>query len=87
MSNPTVLAVIAAAGLAIALVKRLSSRSNELPYPPGPKPLPFLGNIRDIPLVNPWITYTEWGRAYGQLYVYIVFDSSFLIYFYFYSYS
>lgn len=66
MSSPTMLAVIAATVLAIVLVKRLLSRSKELPYPPGPKPLPLLGNIRDIPLVSPWITYTEWGRTYGQ---------------------
>lgn len=66
MSSPNVLAAIAVVCLVIALVKRLSSRSKEVPYPPGPKPLPFLGNIRDIPLVSPWITYTEWRRTYGH---------------------
>lgn len=71
MSSPTMLAAIVAAVLAIALVKRLSSLNKKLPYPPGPKPLPLLGNIRDIPPVSPWIAYTEWGRTYGQFRGYI----------------
>lgn len=72
MSNTTVIAVIAAAGLVFALVRRLSSRGKELLYPPGPKPLPLLGNIRDIPLVSPWFTYTEWRKKYGQFRAYLI---------------
>lgn len=67
MSSPNVLAVIAAACMVTSLIKQLSRCSKEPLYPPGPKPLPLLGNIHDIPLVSPWIAYTEWGRTYGQL--------------------
>lgn len=69
MPSSTMLAVIAAAVLACTVFKRLSNRNKELPYPPGPKPLPLIGNIRDIPLASPWITYTEWAKTYGRLHV------------------
>ncbi|KAF7288548.1 Cytochrome P450 [Mycena chlorophos] len=36
-----------------------------LPYPPGPRPLPLVGN--KIPTVFPWLTYTEWGNQYGPI--------------------
>ena len=49
----------------LLLIRRLEMRRH-LPYPPGPKPLPFLGNIRDIPTVTPWLTYTNWRKQYGE---------------------
>jgi hypothetical protein len=33
--------------------------------PPGPTPLPVLGNILSISSQEPWLTYTEWHAAYG----------------------
>ncbi|KXN83648.1 O-methylsterigmatocystin oxidoreductase [Leucoagaricus sp. SymC.cos] len=35
--------------------------------PPGPKGWLILGNISDIPKKNPWLTYTEWGKIYGDI--------------------
>jgi hypothetical protein len=35
--------------------------------PPGPKPLPVVGNILDIPSVKPWEAYMDYGRLYGML--------------------
>jgi len=32
---------------------------------PGPKRLPFIGNLLDINLAAPWLTYAEWGKRYG----------------------
>ncbi|KAH6910222.1 cytochrome P450 [Coprinopsis sp. MPI-PUGE-AT-0042] len=51
----------------IALV--LSSRRNRhtLPLPPGPKGLPLLGNILDIPLDKPWKVYDSWSKQYGDV--------------------
>ena len=42
-------------------------RQAGVPFPPGPPPLPILGNIRDIPSKQPWLTYTQWGDQYGAL--------------------
>lgn len=39
---------------------------NGYPLPPGPTPLPFLGNILSIDTKRPWLTYTEWKAKYGE---------------------
>lgn len=36
-----------------------------LPLPPGPRPIPIIGNIRGIAINAPWLAYTEWGKRYG----------------------
>ncbi|KAH9986739.1 cytochrome P450 [Russula compacta] len=40
-------------------------RRSGLPYPPGPRPLPIIGNLLDIPLEFSWLTYTRFSRTYG----------------------
>ncbi|OJA08488.1 hypothetical protein AZE42_02840 [Rhizopogon vesiculosus] len=35
--------------------------------PPGPPPIPIIGNVRGIDVNAPWLTYTEWGRRYGDI--------------------
>jgi hypothetical protein len=37
-----------------------------LPYPPGPKPKPIVGNLYDIPAQTPWVTYASWKERYGM---------------------
>ncbi|KAF8346573.1 cytochrome P450 [Amanita rubescens] len=39
-------------------------------YPPGPRPLPLLGNVLDVPVERPEERFAEWGFHYGDL-VYI----------------
>lgn len=36
-------------------------------YPPGPKGLPLLGNVLDLPSNYQWIAYAEWSRKLGAL--------------------
>ncbi|KAG8956071.1 hypothetical protein FRC00_005140 [Tulasnella sp. 408] len=38
-----------------------------LPYPPGPKPLPFIGNAFDMPRGKAAFTYGKWLEQYGPL--------------------
>ncbi|KAH7922947.1 cytochrome P450 [Leucogyrophana mollusca] len=51
--------------IAILGLRRRKSRGP--PLPPGPTPLPFLGNVLSINGTAPWLTYTEWGTVYGDI--------------------
>lgn len=42
--------------------RRLRTR---YPLPPGPKPLPLIGNLLDIPLKDEAATYNAWAGKYG----------------------
>jgi hypothetical protein len=33
--------------------------------PPGPIPLPVLGNILSLDATRPWLTFTDWRSTYG----------------------
>jgi hypothetical protein len=61
---PTVLSVAA-----FAVFVRLFLRHRHLVSvtPPGPTPIPFLGNIFDIPVDEPWLKYNEWAKKYHSM--------------------
>ncbi|EGN99267.1 hypothetical protein SERLA73DRAFT_182184 [Serpula lacrymans var. lacrymans S7.3] len=58
---------VVALDLARRLLAKCVSEKSTLPYPPGPKPIPFVGNIFGINAAAPWVTYQEWGRKYGDI--------------------
>lgn len=37
-----------------------------LPLPPGPPGKFLIGNLNEMPTSDEWLTYTEWGKKYGQ---------------------
>ncbi|KAH8998286.1 cytochrome P450 [Lactarius hatsudake] len=55
--------VVGFSGLAL-LVMRASKR--RLPYPPGPKRLPVVGNLFGMPSREEWITYRKWSEESGS---------------------
>ncbi|KAK0500319.1 cytochrome P450 [Armillaria luteobubalina] len=53
----------------LLLYRLLSSiRRRRLPLPPGPKGLPLIGNLWDIPAEYPWLTYAQWTATYGDVF-------------------
>lgn len=40
-------------------------RRRGLPYPPGPRPLPIIGNMLDIPKQFSWLAYSKFSKTYG----------------------
>jgi hypothetical protein len=61
-----ILAILLASLVVIkAFARFIVNRQNKPCLPPGPVPLPLLGNILSIDVKEPWLTYTEWRATYG----------------------
>ena len=58
------LTIVAALFLHVVWQIVRKSTSN-LPLPPGPKPLPFVGNLHQLPVESQEKTFYSWGRRYG----------------------
>jgi hypothetical protein len=41
-------------------------RRRGLSYPPGPRPLPVIGNLLDIPKRLSWLAYIKFSKKYGK---------------------
>ncbi|KAI6042932.1 cytochrome P450 [Pisolithus marmoratus] len=63
LSVSTACIIVVAFWFAVRFIRKKS----RLPYPPGPRQLPIVGNAFDIDLKEPYVTYTEWGKIYGEL--------------------
>ncbi|KAH7922734.1 cytochrome P450 [Leucogyrophana mollusca] len=52
--------------ITLYVIRRRKQRAG-LPFPPGPKPLPLIGNLLDLPLKDEAITYNKWAKQHGDL--------------------
>ncbi|VDB99168.1 unnamed protein product [Peniophora sp. CBMAI 1063] len=39
-----------------------------LRMPPGPRPLPFIGNKLQLPKTKPWVQFQQWSKQYGPIF-------------------
>ncbi|KAF8552962.1 cytochrome P450 [Imleria badia] len=78
----TVCALAFACVVAVDVFLRRLKKSRLLspyPLPPGPPPLPIIGNIHGINASAPWLTYAEWSKVYGDLVYSRFFDQDVII--------
>ena len=52
-------------GFALVVLNTYRRRARN---PPGPTPLPIIGNVLDMPRSFPWEAYMKWGEKYGTVY-------------------
>ncbi|KAJ5640911.1 hypothetical protein N7528_000536 [Penicillium herquei] len=64
--HPTTYLAIFGLLIGLYFIKRRKSTSS-LPLPPGPKPLPIIGNVHQAPKSHGWQTYREWSEEYGPI--------------------
>jgi len=71
MLSPTV-KVALAAFLIVIVVQWMRSGRKSLPEgvrePPGPKGIPILGNLTEIPPFHSWLKFKQWSDEYGPLF-------------------
>ncbi|KAG1861338.1 hypothetical protein F4604DRAFT_1658027 [Suillus subluteus] len=51
----------------VYLLKQVFNKKKPAAYPPGPPGWPLIGNVLDVPHIKPWLTFTEWGKKYGDI--------------------
>jgi hypothetical protein len=54
-------------------------RRKGLPYPPGPKPWPIIGNLLNTPKQTPWIAYRDMSKKHGDILYFQVFGQAILV--------
>jgi len=59
-------AVFLALAGAILLYFWSRRRKEVLPLPPGPKPFPIVGNVRDLPTKELWLAVTKMAQEFGE---------------------
>jgi hypothetical protein len=58
--------------LYLLITLRDHNRRRGLPYPPGPPPLPIIGNLLDVPNDSPWAKYADTSKKYGKIYIPVI---------------
>ena len=66
-SSPALILVLSSL-VVIPLVILIHDIFQWLRLPPGPTPIPFIGNKFDIPKSQPWVQFQKWSKQYGPIF-------------------
>ncbi|KAK0465884.1 cytochrome P450 [Desarmillaria tabescens] len=66
MNSTLLLAFLLFSALVLYRLSNLLLRRSR-PFPPGPKGLPLIGNLWDVRVDYPWLTYARWAATYGDV--------------------
>ncbi|KAJ7493305.1 cytochrome P450 [Mycena galericulata] len=74
----TIILALGAAALIVTLYY-VRPKKNVPPFPPGPKGVPVLGNVVDLPQSQPWVTFSRWAKEHGPIVHLRVFGKSIIV--------
>lgn len=66
MESPNILDAAVVLTAALIFVWLRGKKSSATPLPPGPKKLPLLENLLDMPTEREWVKFTKWGNQFGM---------------------
>ncbi|KAG9318126.1 cytochrome P450 [Chiua virens] len=72
MSPNSILTLVAVGAVVVSVLTLFKGRRRSVRgfrLPPGPVPLPIVGNLFSIDPKKPWITYTRWKALYGDVFM------------------
>ncbi|KDQ62054.1 hypothetical protein JAAARDRAFT_448042 [Jaapia argillacea MUCL 33604] len=58
---------VAVLTLGVASLAYVFQKRSPAPLPPGPRGWPIIGNILDMPTVQPWLGFKKWGEKWGNM--------------------
>lgn len=67
MLSAILAAIIALLVGVVSITNSKRKTTSSLPLPPGPKPLPVIGNVHQAPKSHAWRTYLQWSKEYGPI--------------------
>jgi hypothetical protein len=70
-STPSMMAFCVFLGfVALSILKTLFRSIRPISLPPGPKGLPLVGNLLDMPVEREWLTFARWGEVWGSFVIF-----------------
>ncbi|KAG0707020.1 cytochrome P450 [Suillus ampliporus] len=67
MASTSVFALLLLVSFVILRSLQKKRDTKGFPLPPGPPPLPYVGNVVGIDADHPWLAYSRWGAEYGEI--------------------
>ncbi|KAI0299744.1 cytochrome P450 [Multifurca ochricompacta] len=78
-SVATYLALLVVASIIFVVLVLFKGTKSTVCFPPGPRGLPLVGNVLDMPKSHPWEAFNAWGKKWGPITHITLFGQHFII--------